>query len=479
MTENARDLPVRAGVRINAKDEVPSDPWRWQTTEPATGAGHAQILGGTRTEASRAVDAAAAALPDWAATPVARRAAILREIAAALRTEPVTAELAELTSRETGKRLAEARAEVGLSAGFFEWFADAVSVRSGTVLDVVPGLRHQVSEHPLGVVAVLTPWNFPLSIPARKIAPALAAGCTVLFKPSEVAASSALRLAEIVERFVPAGVIGTVLGDPPMVSETWLSDRRVRGLSFTGSTRVGRDLAVAAAPRFVRCVLELGGNAPLVVLDDADLDRAVDVLMVAKYRNNGQSCIAANQVWVPRRQLDEFASRFAAASNRLRLGDPLDQASTLGPLALPTDPARVEALLEQSGGEVWRGDVVLPERGHFQRPAFAVRPVPDSSLRREEIFGPAVSVSGYDELGQVLDTVADGPYGLGGYVVGEPNRAAEVARALDVGIVGVNNGTPNTPRVPFAGLKDSGLGVEGGYAGLEAFLTTRTVAVSG
>ncbi|MEO3755444.1 aldehyde dehydrogenase family protein [Streptomyces sp. B6B3] len=465
------------GARIGREPVAPEHPTRHELVDPATGAAWASVWYGGEPEARRALDSGARAQPDWAALTAGRRAAALRAVAADLREDRPAGELAGLITRETGKRIAESRAEVALSAAFFEWFADVVSGRAGQVWDHVPGLRHEVGDRALGVVAVLTPWNFPVSIPARKIAPALAAGCSVLFKPSEVAPASGLYLAEVVDRHLPNGVVSTVVGEPAVISDVWLADRRVRGLTFTGSTRVGRLLATAVAPRFTRAVLELGGNAPFVVLDDADLDLAVDVLMVAKYRNNGQSCIAANQVWAPRALADEFAARFGRASNRLVLGDPADEATTLGPLALPSDPARVDGLVDSSGGEVWRADTAVPRAGHFARPAVSVRPGRDSAFVREEIFGPAVSVLEYDAIEEVLEAVASSPYGLGGYVVGAPRRAADVARALDVGIVGVNTGSPNTPQVPFAGLKDSGIGVEGAQLGLDMFLTRQTVAV--
>lgn len=465
------------GVRVNGAAVEPAEPWRVPVLEPATGKETTALVGGSEAEARRALEAAAGAFNDWAGTPATRRAEALRRIAADLREEGTGERIAVHISRETGKRIAEARAEIGLSATFFEWFADAISARAETVHRVVPGLRHEVAERALGVVAVITPWNFPVSIPARKIAPALAAGCPVLFKPSEVAPSSALLLAEVVEAHVPAGVIGTVVGAPATVSDVWLDDARVRGLTFTGSTRVGRVLAARTAERFTRCVLELGGNAPFVVLDDADLDRAVELLMTAKYRNNGQSCIAANQVWVPERWVDDFAAAFVAASEGLVLGDPLDERTTLGPLALPSDPERVAELAVESGTAT-RVDTPVPSSGHFAAPSVCVRPERSSRIVAEEIFGPAVSVLGYADVEEVVESSRRGRYGLGGYVVGSPERASSVARALDVGIVGVNTGSPNTPRVPFAGLKDSGLGVEGGTAGLEAFLAPQTIAVA-
>lgn len=481
MTHTTR--PPLSGVRIDRGTAEPEHPAHHELIDPASGAPWATVVYGGAPEARRALDSAAKALPDWAGLAPGRRAAVLRHVAADLREDRLAGELAALITRETGKRIAEARAEVALSAAFFEWFADAVSARADRVWSHVPGLRHEVGERALGVVAVLTPWNFPVSIPARKIAPALAAGCPVLFKPSEVAPASALYLAEVVDRHVPRGVVSTVVGEPAAISDVWLGDRRVRGLTFTGSTRVGRLLAAAVAPRFTRAVFELGGNAPFVVLDDADVDLAVDTLMVAKYRNNGQSCIAANQVWVPRSMADDFATRFCRASAGLVLGDPADESTTLGPLALPADPARIDGLVDSSGGDVWRGDVwrggnTPPRAGHFAAPAVSVRPARDSALVSGEVFGPAVSVLEYDTLAEVLEAVAANPHGLGGYVVGAPRRAADVARALDVGIVGVNTGTPNTPQVPFAGLKDSGIGVEGSHLGLEAFLTPQTVAVA-
>jgi succinate-semialdehyde dehydrogenase/glutarate-semialdehyde dehydrogenase len=347
-------------------------------------------------------------------------------------------------------------------------------------LDRVPGIRHEVTQHPLGVVAVITPWNFPVSIPARKIAAALAAGCTVLFKPSEVAPSPALLLAEIVDRQVPGGVLSCVAGDPAAITASWLGDQRVRGMSFTGSTRVGGLLAQRAAGRFLPCVLELGGNAPFIVLDDAGLPAAVEMLMVAKFRNNGQSCIAANHVWVPQDKLTEFADRYTAACQALVLGDPLAPATTLGPLALPGDPARIAALADEAaaqGATVIRTHQAVPGEGHFCAPVICLRPPDEAAIVTGEIFGPAVSIRGYRDVDEVLEATRRLSLGLGGYVAGaDSSRTVAVARELDVGIVGVNTATPNTPSVPFGGLKDSGLGWEGSQLGLDAFVIRRTIA---
>ncbi|WP_343942652.1 aldehyde dehydrogenase family protein, partial [Pseudonocardia zijingensis] len=224
---------------------------------------------------------------------------------------------ARLVSRETGKRLAEARGELALSAVYFRVMADLLEEQQELVLQAVPGAVHHVEPRPLGVAAVLTPWNFPVSIPARKIAPALAAGCPVLFKPSEVAPLSSMVLATLLDRHLPAGTINTVLGEPADVVDPWLAHGEVQVVSFTGSTRVGRLVAAAAAPRFLRTVLELGGCAPFIVLPDADVEHAVQTLLVAKYRNNGQSCIAANQVFVAREVAGDFVDAFVTATERL------------------------------------------------------------------------------------------------------------------------------------------------------------------
>ncbi|MDI2030205.1 aldehyde dehydrogenase family protein [Saccharopolyspora sp. TS4A08] len=479
MTTTGTEVEALVGARINGQPVRPARPWRTTVIEPATGDPLFELVGGGATEARVVLDEAERAERGWAETAPAARAEALRGIASALRSDPEAEGLAVLISRETGKRIAESRAEVGLSAAFFEWFADAIRSRSGASHSVVPGLRHEVIQRPLGIVAVLTPWNFPVSIPARKIAPALAAGCPVLFKPSEVAPASALRLAEIIEAHVPAGVVGTVLGDPAEVSGTWLDDPRVRGLTFTGSTRVGKLLAAQTAANFTRNVFELGGNAPFVVLDDADPVRAADVLAVAKYRNNGQSCIAAQQVWVPQHLVDDFTAAFLRVTGELVLGDPLDPDTTLGPLALPGDPARIAEIAQdaaRSGADVVTSDVTLPDRGHYARPVLCVNPAGGRAVE-EEVFGPLATVRSYTDLGEVLAATSADRCGLGGYVIGEPVRATAVAQALDVGIVGVNNATPNAPVVPFGGLKQSGLGWEGGQIGLDAFLTWHTTAV--
>lgn len=451
-------------------------------TNPASGEVFAELPWGGEAEARKALDQADTAFSDWSTRTARVRADTLRHAAGRLREKDLAEEFSLLITRETGKRLQESRAEVGLSADFLDWFAAAVYTQPGAKWAVTPGIEHLVESLPLGVVAVLTPWNFPLSIPVRKIAAALAAGCTVVFKPSEIAPLSALRLTEILQEALPPGVLNTVVGEPHAVAKAWLGDGRLRGLTFTGSTTTGLALAAQALPGMTRTVLELGGCAPFVVLDDADLDRAVELLAVAKYRNNGQSCIAANHAWVPRHRFDAFVEAFAAVSADLVIGDPTDPKTTLGPVTLPGDPERLQHLVADAqahGARILQCGSAPEGPGQYFAPQLCVDPDPSARVTTEEIFGPVLAVRPYDDLATVVGLTRASSYGLAGFVVGQDTvRAAGVARSLEVGIAGVNTATPNTPQVPFGGLKLSGLGWEGSLAGLAAFQRIQTLAVA-
>lgn len=458
----------------------PIEAWPISVNEPATGAVLGTLIGGGEKDALLAIHHANVALESWSARSVTARAAALQKIANALRDEPTAHDLAELISRETGKRLDEARSEVNLSAAFFDWFAIAIAGRHDQIWNIVPGLQHKVSHYPLGVIGVITPWNFPVSIPARKISAALAAGCTVIFKPSEIAPFSSLRLIEIVGSYLPANVICTVVGEPRGIVNALLSAPQVRGVSFTGSTAVGKIIAANFAAAMKRSVLELGGNAPYIVLDDADIDEAVATLLIAKYRNNGQSCIAANHAWVPSSKFDKFVESFTEASKALLLGNPLSATTTLGPLALPTDAIRIADLVneaEDSGATVIRTNMAVPTVGYFSSPTICLSPPLSARIVNEEIFGPAISILPYDDLDSVINTVQNFRYGLSAYIAtSDVMRAAKVARILDVGIVGINTATPNTPQILFGGRKSSGYGWEGGQLGLEEFLSHQSLA---
>lgn len=467
-----------SGIWIDGEFVDPEIPQKMTRFSPADGTVVAEIGCGGVAEAHGAVEAAAYAQLGWGRRAPSERCAVLRSVADALR-ESTTTDLPELICRETGKRLAEARAEVELSAAYFEWFSQALAVRHAEVWESRPGVHHMVTEHPLGVVAVMTPWNFPLSIPARKLAPALAAGCTTVFKPSELTPATSLRLIEMLGKILTPGLVNMVMGDPETVSETWAKDPRVRGLTFTGSTRVGRELATQNGPGLKRLMLELGGKAPFIVTADADPAEAVECLMVAKYRNNGQSCIAANEVWVHRSLADEVIARFAEASRKLRLGDPLEEGTELGPMAVPGDPERLESLVDdgaEHGAEIIRGKVA--QNGNYLAPAVLIEPGDEARVWQEEVFGPVAPVRVFGEVEEVVEATNNSELGLAAYICSQDtDNATSIASRLDVGIVGVNIGTPNTPQIPFGGRKASGIGSEGGHVGLEHFLASQSIAV--
>nr|WP_246211349.1 aldehyde dehydrogenase family protein [Phytoactinopolyspora alkaliphila] len=438
---------------------------------------------GGEAEAAAAMTAAAHAGRTWAATPPSARADGLRRIADDLDAATTTTSWPELISRETGKRVAESAAELGLSAVYFRVFADLVEKQDSERFDAVAGHAHIVEAEPAGVVAVLTPWNFPVSIPARKLAAALAAGCTAVVKPSELAPVSSLVLSALIDRHLPAGVVNTVLGDPSDVVEPWLADSRLGAVSFTGSTRVGRIVAAAAAPRFLRTVMELGGCAPFIVLADADPEQAAQTLMVAKYRNNGQSCIAANQIFVAQEVAADFVDAFVAATATVSVGNPLDDGTGLGPMAPAGDPARLSGLVDEAvagGARIVSDAVPLPVRGHYVAPTVLVDVPASAAVVTEEIFGPIAAIRTFADVDSAVAEHRDTGYGLAGYVCGtDLDAAGAVARRLRAGIVGINTGTPNYPGAPFGGTGMSGIGYEGGRWGLDEFRHYRTTAVGG
>lgn len=467
------------GVRI-AGAAHPGGAAALPVLDPSTGEPFTELGTGDRSQAVDALTGAASAFPGWSATPAPDRAAILHAIAddiAALAAEP---DWAALMTRETGKPLAQASGELGLSAMYFRAMADLLERQREEQLSVVPGITHRVTARPAGLAAVLTPWNFPVSIPARKIAPALAAGCGVLFKPSEVSPLSGLVLAALCERHLPPGVLNTVLGTPEDVVEPWLAHPLTGVVSFTGSTRVGRLVAAQAAPRFLRTVLELGGCAPFIVLPDADPVAAAGTLLVAKFRNNGQSCIAANQILVAREVADEFTEVFVTAVRALAVGDPRQATTDVGPLAPPGDPARMAELVGEAvanGARAVTPDAAPPAAGHYAAPTVLLDAPVGCRAMTEEIFGPVAPVHVYDSLDDALALHHATGYGLAGYVCGTDLDAAHaVAARLRAGIAGINNGTPTTPWVPFGGQAASGLGYEGGRPGLEAFQRFLSVA---
>lgn len=427
----------------------------------------------------RAVDAARQAQQSWADAPARVRAASLRAIASDLRAD--VDRLAPLISAESGKRIAEARAEVEFSAAYFDWFAEAATIAAATSGRVTPIRRFTVRRVPVGVVAALCTWNFPLSIPARKIAASLAAGCPTILKASERTPATADALMIICERRLPAGVIGSVVGDAT-VSNALIDHPDVSAISFTGSTAIGIKIAERCAPSFTRAVLELGGRAPFIVRADADVADAVEQVVGAKLRNNGESCIAANNVFVHADVADEFGRLLDERVRSVRPGPPDDSQTDLGPLIDAAAVQRLEKLItdaERAGARVVRGPEGPKEGAYLPAVLVDCPDRLDLEIWDDEIFGPVFAVRTFTDEATVVDEVNSWGLGLAGYVCGtDPEANQALAERLRVGIVGINNGAPNTPEVPFGGFGASGLGREGGMSGYYAFTEEQTLSYS-
>lgn len=474
-------LDTKHGLWLDGRGHGTADGATFDVDDPATGAVLAEVSAGTADDATRAVDAAAAAFTEWAATPPRARAEILRrsyELIVA-----GTDRLAGLICAENGKSMADARAEVTYAAEFFRWFSEeAVRSEGGYGEAPAGGARTIVTHRPVGVAALVTPWNFPAAMATRKIAPALAAGCTVVLKPAAETPLTALAVAQLLtEAGVPDGVVNLVPTiDPQTVVSTWLTDDRVRKVSFTGSTGVGRALLHQAADRVLNASMELGGNAPFVVTADADIEAAVTGAMVAKFRGGGQACTAANRFYVHRDAVAEFTEAFGAAVETLHVGPASDPDTQVGPLISDRARAGVHALVEAAVGEGARIShrSAAPEDGWFY-PATVLSDVPaDAAILSEEIFGPVAPIVAWDDEDQLLEQVNDTEFGLAAYVyAGRLQDALRLAERIEAGMIGVNRGIVSDPSAPFGGVKQSGLGREGARQGLLEFCETQYFSV--
>jgi succinate-semialdehyde dehydrogenase/glutarate-semialdehyde dehydrogenase len=454
---------------------------RREVVNPADDGVVGTVSSGTTAMAAAAADASAAAFADWSARPARDRAEPLHRTADALVAR--AADLGRLLARETGKRLPEAVAEIVFAADYFRWFAEEAQRPRGAVL-AADRTRHQLTFHrAAGVAVCLTPWNFPVSIQARKVAAALAAGCTVVSRPSEKAPLTVVELFRILDGTgCPAGVANLVHGPAGTTTHALLSHPAVRVVSFTGSTDVGRQIMRMAAERIVRPALELGGNAPFVVFADADLDAAVDGALIAKFRNNGQSCIAANRFLVHESVVDEFAARMAARVDAMSVGDPCaDPVPDLGPLI---DRERIAAVTElvlsslDAGAKLLTAAKRPPAGGSFIAPVLVRHDGDDVPLVREEVFGPAAVIGSFADDDEAVRRANATEMGLAGYIyTRDVRRAMALAERLEVGILGVNQSLPSSAAAPMGGVKQSGLGREGAGAGLEEFQETHYVAM--
>jgi succinate-semialdehyde dehydrogenase/glutarate-semialdehyde dehydrogenase len=451
--------------------------------DPATGAELGSVPDFDGAETRQAIDAAAAAYPAWRARTAGQRAEIL-ERWHALVLENV-ADLAAIMTAEQGKPLAEAEGEVRYAATFIKWFAEEGKRATGyTVPAPTPDRRIVVLKEPVGVAAAVTPWNFPSAMITRKCAPALAAGCTVVVKPSELTPFSALALVRLAERAgVPPGVINIVTGLPTAIGAELTANPTVRKLSFTGSTRVGALLMRQCADTIKRLSLELGGNAPLIVFDDADLDLAVEAAMVSKFRNAGQTCVCANRILVQDKVHDAFAEKLARAVSRLQVGAGNQAGVTIGPLI---NAAAVDKARSHVADALGKGARTLIEVGADADPARFVAPVvltgatPARRLAEEETFGPVAPLFRFRDEAEAIELANATPYGLASYFYTENlHRAWRVAERLEAGMVALNTGAISMEVAPFGGVKQSGLGREGGHEGLEEYLESKAFHFGG
>lgn len=471
MTTNAM---TAASLFIAGQWVAPAGGGSLEIRNPADGSVVRTIGYGSKAEALAAVDAAQEAFASWVAMPARARADILQRVGGLLNER--AGRIGYILAQESGKRLPEAVAEVRFAAEYFHWFAEQARRPSGELLPPeISNRRHLTLVQPMGVALCLTPWNFPISIQARKIAPALAAGCTTVSRASEKAPLAVIEMFRCLEEAgLPPGVANLIQGPAGETTGAMLAHPAVRVVSFTGSTEVGRAIMRQAAERIVRPLLELGGNAPFIVFEDADLDRAIEGAMVAKFRNNGQSCIAANRFLVQAPIFDEFVRRLAARVDSMRLGNPVQEPiPDLGPLIDKRRKRAVEAFIteaEAAGARrVTRVDDV-PAPGTFVAPALFVD-VPDSvGLAYQEVFGPIAAIFPFETEEEAMRRANGTEMGLAAYFyTGQLSRAWRVAEALQAGILGLNSALPSVAYAPMGGVKQSGLGREGSHQGLEEF----------
>jgi len=457
------------------------DDERFDVTDPSDGSVIARFSVASERDCHDAVDAAARAQEDWAATAPRRRSELLRAAFEVLVEE--SEDFAAIMVRENGKSWSDAVGEAAYATEFFRWFAEeAVRVGGDYRRSPAGDKRIVVDRQPIGVSLLVTPWNFPAAMATRKLAPALAAGCTTILKPAAETPLTAAYVVDVLDRVgVPAGVVNLVTPVPPGPAVRAMLDRpEVRKLSFTGSTQVGRELLRACADSVVSPSMELGGNAPLIVLPGADLDEAVEGALLAKMRNGGSACTAANRFYVHSSLHDEFVERMGAALGSLRVGPGSDRTNDLGALVSVGERDKVATLVRTAvseGATVVRGGS-SSDVGAFYEPTLLTGVRHGSQITEREIFGPVTAVIAYDDVDEAVRMANDTVYGLMAYVFGEERRAVAVARRLDAGMVAVNRGVVSDPAAPFGGVKQSGLGREGGSEGIHEFLEEKYIALT-
>ena len=485
LTDSEKSLLARVptGLFIGGKWRDSSDGRTLDVEDPSTGQTLASVADATIADGAAALEAAVAAQSDWAATAPRERGEILRRAFMAITAR--AEEFALLMTLEMGKPLAEARGEVTYGAEFFRWFSEEAVRISGRWSTAPNGATRLLTmKQPVGPTLMITPWNFPLAMGTRKIGPALAAGCTMVVKPAKQTPLSMLALVDLLtECGVPAGVVNLITTTRTgEVIEPLIRDARLRKLTFTGSTPVGRALVEQSAEQLLRVSMELGGNAPFLVFEDADVDAAVDGAMMAKMRNIGEACTAANRFLVHESVAEEFSAKFAAKMAAMTIGRGTDDGVTVGPLIDATAQASVAALVDDAtakGATVVCGGTTVGDEGYFYAPTLLTGVPADALLMRQEIFGPVAPVATFTSEAEAIARANDTEYGLVAYVfTSDLSRTLRVSEALEFGMVGINQGFVSNPAAPFGGVKHSGFGREGGFEGIEEYLEIKYVGIA-
>lgn len=449
---------------------------------PSTGDIIAEVPDASITDALRAVDAAEAAAAAWRATPTRQRSEILHRWFGLMTLH--AEELAKLISLENGKALIDARGEVAYAAEFFRWYAEETTRVAGEHRHTPSGSHNILVDHePIGISILITPWNFPAAMATRKIGPALAAGCTVILKPASETPLTAYAMARLGEEAgVPAGVVNVLTTtNPGEITSAMLADPRVRKLSFTGSTGVGRILLAEAAKTVVSCSMELGGNAPFIVFDDADLDAALDGAMIAKMRNAGEACTAANRFFVQAGIHDAFVAGLTERMAALKIGAGSDPSTQCGPMITTKAVQKIDHLVSDAirlGARVHTGGAPLPGSGYFYPPTVIDNVPVDAAIAHEEIFGPVAPVYTFETEDEAVHFANNTEYGLAAYIYSQDlKRAMRVGKRIETGMLAINRGLMSDPAAPFGGVKQSGLGREGGVTGILEFMEAKYYAV--
>lgn len=459
--------------------ETGKDLEQTEVTNPATGEVVGTVPKGGQKEARLATDAAFEAFKTWSKLSAYERTEKLAAWAKLM--DENTDEIAELMTREQGKPFEEAKGEVKYANGFFKWYAEeGKRIYGETIPATTANKRIFVHKQPVGVVAVITPWNFPAAMITRKVGPAIASGCTVVIKPANLTPLTAIRMVQLAkEAGIPDGVVNIVTGDSKAIGQEWMQDMRVRKLTFTGSTEVGKELMKGSADTVKKISLELGGHAPSIVMDDANFDKAVEHVMSAKYRNAGQTCVCINRVYVHEKIADKFAEALAEKSKQLKVGNGLEKGVNIGPLINEDAVEKVEKHVQDAkdkGAKVLTGGE--KKEGLFYEPTVLSGATDDMLCMNEETFGPLLPITTFKTVDEAIERANDTDFGLAAYVyTSSINTGIYIAENLEYGIVGLNDGLPSSPQAPFGGFKQSGIGREGGHHGMDEFLEIKYISL--